>query len=122
MNSMKNKLKAILYVPLVSLFLLFGFLPVQSAHAGSMSMDHSMSGPTTNAKNCCNSSSTTAVLKEEEQLPAYEQDDEPEPPEQTPFYAGLQFFPEPQQPASTYTGSSMFRPPDLVKLYANFRF
>ena len=122
MKSMKNKLKAILYVPLVSLFLLFGFLLLQSVHAQGMPMDHDMSGPASNAKNCCSSPSSVAVLKEEENLPFNEQDDEPEPPEQTPYYSQIQTFPEPEKPDSNYmSGSRLLRPPDLVKLYSNFQ-
>lgn len=121
MKSMKNKLKAILYVPLASLFLLFGFLPLQSVHAESIAMNHDMSGSRSSASNCCVPSSSVAVINKEEQL-FDEQDDEPEPPEQMPFYARFQVFTEPSPPAVVYSGSKVPRPPDLVKLYANFRF
>lgn len=122
MRSMKNKLKAILYVPLVSLFLLFGFLPLQSVHAQGIPMDHDMSGPSSSAKNCCGSSSSVATLKEEENLPFYEQDDEPEPP-QVPYFTEFNVFTVPRKLASSYLGGErVLRPPDLVILYANFRF
>lgn len=121
MKSMKNKLKVILLVPLTSLFLLFGLLPLQNVHAESAAMNHDMSRPGSSAYNCCVSSSSVAVINKEE-LSFDEQDDEPEPPEQMPFYARFQVFTEPSPPAVVYSGSKVPRPPDLVKLYANFRF
>ena len=122
MKHFSSTLRTSLLLPIAALFLVFGLSPLQSVHAQDMNMDHNMSSSRSSVNNCCVPPSSVAVLKEEEQLPDYEQDDEPEPPEQMPFYAQFQSFPEPSKPVNIHTGSSILIPPDLVKLYGNFRF
>lgn len=121
MKGMSNKLKAFLYVPFAGLFLLLGFFPLQNVHATGMA--HDMSSMSQEI-NCCTGSptSTTAVLKEEQKLPEKDEDD-PEPPQQDPPYAQFTRYAEPEKLSLAYAaGANLLRPPDLVKLYGNYRF
>jgi hypothetical protein len=68
---------------------------------------------------------TTATLKDEEQtkLPYEEQDDEPFPAKSLPFYALNDGNFIPKKLTSSYVQKQLvLRPPDLVKLYSNYRF
>jgi hypothetical protein len=71
---------------------------------------------------CARANSSTppqqfAIDKDEVQVP------DPEPPETVPYYAQLQglYVTKAVRPCPIFASSS-FRPPDLVTLYANFRF
>jgi len=121
MRSMRPKLKAVLFAPVISVLLLLA-LPLQSIHAQSTSMNHQMSN--TNTSGLCPGAcgNSASVAKDVQKSPDRKQEKDPEPPEQLPLYAQNTQFPEPQKPASNLIYGSLIRPPDLVKLYANFRF
>lgn len=122
MKGIRAKFKTILLAPLTVLFLLFGF-SLQGVHAQSITMQHGLGD--INLHISCSSPCGNApvVLKDEQKAPVKDRDDEPEPPEQTPYIANIQRFAEPQKPANNYLLSRLVvTPPDLVKLYANFRF
>ena len=123
MKYLLNKLKITVYLPVVTLFLLLGFTPIQqNVHAANM--DHDMNNMSREANRCAGSSaSSTEVLKKEQQIPDKDEDEDPKPPEQDSYYVQFYQFSEPEKPGNAYTlGAGIFRPPDLVKLYANFRF
>ena len=121
MKSMSRKLKTLLLAPLTAMFLLFGF-SLQGVHAQSLAMQDGMG--TTSANLSCNSpcGNAAVVLKDEQKTPVRDEDQDPEPPEQLFQYAQNVPFPEPKKPVASLIFGSLIRPPDLVKLYANFRF
>ena len=101
------------------LLAVFSLLPGGSpltSHAAA-AMDHST---TPQSQNCCTNTQTT-VIRPSNQHPEEEKDEDPAPP-QEPYYVQFLTFAAPKKlEAAAYTASSA-RPPDLVKLYANYRF
>lgn len=89
---------------------------------------HEMSGGyhhTTSQSPSCISLCTTATLKDEDEtkLAVDEQDDEPFPAKILPYYTLNSDNFIPKKLASSYVQNQLvLRPPDLVKLYSNFRF
>lgn len=124
MKYLSGKLKTAFYLPFAILFLMFGFMSFQNVHAQSLTMNHESGSPNGGLNNCTGPCANTPItLKGGQQIPEGTQDDEPEPPPQIP-YADVQFYqlPEPKKPYNAYAfGADIFRPPDLIKLYANFR-
>lgn len=121
MKRLRQILRTILVLPVTALFLLFGFLPLQNAHAQSTTVSHETSRTNSSCSSPC---ANTPVVLKEQKLIDEKQDDEPEPPEPAPYYmqsdAG---FASPKKLANGHlAGVRVLRPPDLVKLYANFRF
>lgn len=122
MKSMRARLKIVLFAPLTVLLLLLGFSP-QSVHAQSLAMRNGMGDINVNIS--CNNpcSNAPVTLRAKQEAPVKDQEDEPEPPEQSPCYSCFQQFTEPQKPDNKYlVGGLVFRPPDLIKLYGKFRF
>lgn len=99
-----------------------------AGHASAAStMTHDMSGGShsTSQSPACISLCTTATLKDEEETKVSfeEQDDEPFPAKSLPFYALNNDNFTPKKLTSSYVQKQLvFRPPDLVKLYSNYRF
>lgn len=124
MGSMRSKLRRILIVPLAVLFLVLGFLPLHSVSAQNMTVGHSMDSMAGGVVNCAAPCANSVANMPEKRKPVIrDEEQDPEPPEQTPYYAQHFQFPEPQKPANNYAFSGvLLRPPDLVKLYSNFRF
>ncbi len=101
-----------------------------AGHASASStMPHDMHSGSHRSANSlspsCISVCTTATLKdnEETKLVTDKQDDEPVPHNVLPYYAhfGSNFIPK--KLLSSYVQKHLiFRPPDLVKLYSNYRF
>lgn len=98
-----------------------------TGHASAASMTshetHASSHHNASKNASCIALCTTATLKDEEVKPVLEeQDDEPLSPDDAPYYALLGSSFASKDLANSYVqNQSVFRPPDLVKLYANFR-
>lgn len=121
MKYVSNRIRKAFYLPITALFLLLGFMPLQSVHAQSITMNHNMGTPTSTCAGPCGNA--PVVLKENQKAPAREQEDEPEPPQILPQYTQFNAFAVPKKLASSYLGGERVpRPPDLVILYANLRF
>lgn len=115
-------IKAIVYLPIMILLVLFGLIPFQNIHAMSMSMDHDMSSMDTSSANCCTSPNPSAVLDQRQKSPNRDEDEDPTPPQQIPYYAQAQSFDTQDTPPKlNIFGAGLLRPPDLVVLYSNFR-
>lgn len=101
-----------------------GFTGHVSAASTTSHETHGDSHHSVSKNASCIALCTTATLKDEEVKPALEeQDDEPLPPDDVPYYAlsGSNFASK--DLTNGYAQSqSVFRPPDLVKLYSNYRF
>ena len=102
---------------------------VFAGHASAVSTasheTHGGSHYSTTQSPACIALCTTATLKDEREvkLTDEEQDDEPVPPKSLPFYATLSGYLVPKKLANGYTQNQLvLRPPDLVKLYSNYRF
>lgn len=93
------------------------FVFASPAHAlTTMSM-----GPTNYCSSNCMSQHTTTV-KSSDETRLEEQDQEPEPPsEAAPYYANFENIYLSHQASHLSVNSLTFRPPDLTKLYVNFR-
>lgn len=79
----------------------------------------------TNQSPSCIALCTTATLKDEKEIKlTYEENDnDPAPPKSLPFYALNSSNFTPKKLASSYIHNQLIlRPPDLVKLYSNYRF
>lgn len=117
MKRLRQTLKAALVLPVAALFVAFGFLSVQPVHAQN-NMD--MASTRTVCQGPC--ANTPAALNDQAKIDIKEQDDEPEPPQAEPYYAQQRVL-GPEKSLHSYGFSTRrLRPPDLVKLYANFRF
>lgn len=125
MRRINKRLKAIIYLPITLSFLLFGFLSLQTIYAQNITMDHgtgSMNAGASGSDCAGPCGNATVVLKDKQIAPAEEREDEPDPP-QTPSYYQYSVFAMPKKLASSYLGGEHIPlPPDLVILYANFRF
>lgn len=126
MRRINKRLKAIIFLTIILAFLSIGFLPLQTTYAQSIAMDHgtsSMKTVTGSESNCTGPcGSATIVLKDKQKAPAEDQEDEPEPPQTPPYYQSS-VYAVPSKLASSYLGGEPITwSPELVILYANFRF
>lgn len=114
-------IKAIVYLPIMIMVMLFGLVPFRNMHAMSMNMNHDMSGVNKSLASCCTSSSPSAILYQQ-QTPDRDENEDPEPPQRIPYYAQTQRLDiQDDPPKLNMFGASLLRPPDLVVLYNNFR-
>lgn len=120
MKRRSTGLGKIIHLSLAGLLLMGVLIPLPTAHAMSTARDH---GGMPSVPRCCPTPPAPAVLKDREGTLAEDKDESPEPSPQTPFYAQFYSFTEPLVPSENYIGGSRtMRPPDLVKLYSNYRF
>lgn len=119
MKKLSSKLKIFLCFPVAALLLLGGPF-TQNAHAQSAGMSHDMGSM--QVKSCAGPCVPSAVLREEQTV-NNEDDENPQPPEPS-YLTHLQAdFPDPDKPSGLYVlGALVLRPPDMVKLYGNYRF
>lgn len=103
---------------LLAVFSLFpGGFPPSSHTAG---MDHSTTAQSQNCPVGCTNTRTTAI-KPSDQNPEEEKDEDPAPP-QEPYYVRFLAFVVPKKLNAVAYTANLARPPDLIKLYANYRF
>jgi hypothetical protein len=121
MKTAAFKIRSLLYISVIGLLLLFGLAPTQPSHAQTSTSPHDIQ--MMQSVTCSGPCTTTAIFKPEENLFLQEDDQDPEPPETTPAYILTSAYQEPIRPSGVYIfGAALLRPPDLVKLYSNFRF
>ncbi len=112
-------IKAVVYLPVVALVLLFGLVPLQNIHA--MDMSHDMGNMRKSTTNCCTSPSPSVILDQQQKTPDRDVEEDLKP-QQVPYYAQFQRLDVQNKPFKINTyGASLLRPPDLVVLYMNFR-
>lgn len=99
-----------------------------TGHASAMTMvpheTHGDSHHSASKNASCISLCTTVTLKDKEEVrPAFEeQDDEPLPPDGAPYYVlGVGNVASKDLVNGHIQNQFVFRPPDLIRLYSNFR-
>ena len=105
-----------------TLLAVFSLLPggyPLSGHAAAI--DHSTTARPQNCPVGCASTQTTAI-KPSDQNPEEEKDEDPAPSQRSYYVQFLTFIPPKNLGTQNAYGISAARPPDLVKLYANYRF
>jgi hypothetical protein len=121
-------LAAIKSILAVSAIVLLNPIFIAGHASAANAISHEMTGNSahsTSQSPSCVTLCTTATLKDEEEakLSFEAQDDEPFPAKNLPYYTLNSDSFIPRKLASSYVNDHLlFRPPDLVKLYSNFRF